>query len=226
MRFTDRVPGTGKAGMVRIKNAVISGDQITGILEHADEATVQGTLLNADVLNQMEEDIKAYVDNAVSSNNNSNPDYLPVAGGHMLGSINMMANDVEFQGSDSGGIVWYDANRSETDRIWASNDSNRSALNYRRSGSNSGVIMFTSNTSASKIGFMIRESDMKGDEIVVVNASDFGLNKIVGIVAMTRRTQVSGFPGVLVTWKNSDTNWNIACDRDTCNGFYAIAWGN
>ena len=226
MRFIDRVPKAGKAGMIKIKEAVISGDQITGILEHADEATVQGTLLNADVLNKLEEDLKAYVDSAVLNNNGSNPDCLPTSGGHMLGCINMMDKDVEFQGEDSGDIVWFDADRKETDRIWAPDDSNRSSLLYRRFESNQGALVFTSNTSASKIGFMIREANMGGDEIVVVNASDFGLNKIVGIVAMTRRTQVAGYPGILVTWKNSDTSWNIACDRDSCHGFYAIAWGN
>jgi hypothetical protein len=56
--------------------------------------------------------------------------FVNVTGDTMTGGLNMGGNDITFQGTDPGDLVWRDGAGSETHRVW----SGTNTLNYRTNG--------------------------------------------------------------------------------------------
>lgn len=69
--------------------------------------------------------------------------YLPKTGGSMSGAINMNGNDIKFQGSDPGDIVWYDTNGNEIERLWSM--AGAGSLYFRANGGTAYQLIHTGN---------------------------------------------------------------------------------
>lgn len=101
---------------------------------------------------------------------NSLSNYLPLTGGNLTGSLNLQSNDLKFQGSDSGDIVWYDGNGIEEHRIW---DGGINGLNYRYQAGATRFLMHTGNYSSYITKGYIDGLNVDADTLDNLNSTQF-----------------------------------------------------